>query len=368
MVWRAGAALLLACVAAACSALPPRLPAADVSGRAGVASPVPTTSGEAPASGGARPPASTALRRVSAPQLGPFACDVPSSSWSGEVSLRPEGEPFATLSRAPVSLALRESSGEGGGRLAIEARGLRVAFTVDRPVLFARSATVFSGLLTPRADVRLGYVGAGRSGAIAFTLDLSDLFDEPSRFETVAPCSQVSLNEQRFEVPARPRDATQGLVYGPAPLALEPGRAPVAKLKKGRQLRATPLERRDGFIRVWIEEPRFVGAAWVESAHFNAIGYGVGYGTLGHGAGVARGRSEWQSCARALPLFGTVGGEIVAIGELARGARFRALDGVDPGLVGVELDVPWLSLAPSAQVVVEREALARCKKAEPRAP
>lgn len=307
------------------------------------------------------------LPRGEAWDPGPIACDVTTTSFSGDVSLRPGGASFASLNEAGVSVALARTSGETSGRVSVAASGVHLSLVLPEPALYLRSATVFAGFLTPRAEVSLGFLGAGRAGAAGVTLDLSDLFDEPTRFETIVPCGRLALGPHRFAVSNLRSEgggatrAATGTIMGPAELSLAPGRAPVAKLKKGVTLSATPLERRPGAVRVWIEEPRFVGVAWVASDRFDAFGIGGVRGEGARGIGMS-GHIHWRGCARNLALWGTTGDELVPIGELTPEAAFVVGEPVDRDHLAIELRAEWLLVNRGAKIVVERAALEACTK------
>lgn len=307
-------------------------------------------------------------RDIVVPDLGAAACKLAEPKWTGNLQLRPGGSPFAFLVDTPITLALGVESQDGSGRVSVDRDGVRLTGALDAPEIFAKGPARFSGFVFPQGTTPLAWAGSGKVGKVVAVLDVSAVFDEPRTVEAPLGCDQASLHPvERESDPSttlRRKPLRSGSISGPTDLTLVPGKAPIAKLKKG--LWPASVLREDGKnVEVVINLGGFYALAWAPASSFNDMGVGVGESGSG-GAGIGSSHSSHRyACTKDLELFAEAGGERARVGALAAGTPFVQSDTAGTArddYLGLDLQLSWMAVTTGARIVVRRSAFEACNE------
>lgn len=323
----------------------------------------PPTSAAAPTRRSERPTVEPA-HDIVVPDPGVVACRLEEPTWTGSLQLRPGGSAFVFLAETPITLALGVDSSDGSGRVSVDRDGVRLTGTLDKPELYADTQASFSGFVFPSGKTPLSWAASGKVGRVVAILDVSAVFDEPGSVEAPLVCAGVSVHPLEHDGDPSStlgrKPLRGGSVEGPTELTLVPGKAPVAKLKRG-QWPASVLREEGGNVEVLLRLDGFYAVGWIPRSRFSDTNIGLGE-SGSRGAGIGRSIATHRSaCAKDLELFGEAGGERASVGVLRAGTPYVVTD-TAPGddYTGLDLQLGWMALESGARFVVRRAALERC--------
>jgi hypothetical protein len=308
------------------------------------------------------------------------ACRVRDFSGSVEkLRLRAGGPVFATLVRAPVSLAL--PTGAPAPATAVMDEGLLVVRGVIDTAdvrLYLRQPTVFRGFLLPKARTLLTWA-KGNAGTLTLSVSAKSVLVDPGIVEDLIPCEKLALTPQSFEardvVTKRTGLSELGVARDAAPLSGAPGGEVLAELRAATLVKV--VETKGNATRILIDQPGYYAFGWVRSADLakptHLAGYGTGYGRSSRTRGTIRGG---RVCLRDLTLIAEVSGERALVGTVRKGMFFdldepepeEPADGPPPrGRRARQTHVPiqlprarWLRVAEGAHLLVPADELAEC--------
>jgi hypothetical protein len=297
------------------------------------------------------------------------SCQLKAATWSGEVALAPGGPTFARVIEVE---AVMDMPRRGNGPVAARLRTAEVALGlwVERVEVFLAAGRALGGVVYPKPRTTLAWQGAGRTGVLAVSLDMTDAWVEPREVRDELPCTSLALTPVSFDVRellalGAHEDAK---LEAEVPLAVVEGEPPVARLRAGPQSTVEAFGRGDGDSRrVVVETTDYFVAGWVPASSLTAVRWQMLRPmTIPRVGGVAGSRyiTHTPSCRRDVALFGDLRGRRVAIGVLRAGARFTwdaAAAEAGAEVVTIEvLGVQHVELAEGARLLVRPGDVADC--------
>lgn len=296
-------------------------------------------------------------------------CALDPQPWTGSVSLRRGGQPFATINlmRTTVSLAAEEE--ERWGVASVETKVATLHGVVAPPPLFLKKPTALGGFVIPASATSFVWAEAvGAANAVNITLDLTGVFAAPPLLKEQVPCADLALSSGSYD----PRELlgaealkTVGTVGGDVELRLAPTTPPVAKTATAARMAVFVLKSGTLFSRVLLDIGSGYAFGWIESRHINRASFNGGRLRTG-GIGVRDDVATSNRCFRDLQLVAEIAGERAVIGSLKAGAAFdTGVESETGKLTSVAPNLWWLSLEKGATLWVPTSELRACGTSRP---
>ncbi|MGE0325042.1 MAG: hypothetical protein AB7K71_11955 [Polyangiaceae bacterium] len=306
------AVLLLAGLGSACASAPVKAPATVA-----VAAAIESDSDDAAPSD--RPYRGAPTCRVRDAEL-EHSVELKLSRGGASVATIQDGASNLELGKEPLMLEI-----EGGGVL------LRTPYNPEETPLRLREAIALKGVLTPKAEAAVEWVGGlpNQAQRIRFRSEVATGFEVTDQ----VACSALTLHMADYTVPVPEGDPGIWL-KGRISVRETPGAEPGLVFDAPSGLAATELERKGGYVRILVDSELDVLQGWVPEAVVNpspgligSIGRGFGVGGLG-----MRGASHiyYTRCDKELKLFAKVGDEQGEVGVIYPQTRFE-IEGAEPG-------------------------------------
>ncbi|MBL8624102.1 MAG: hypothetical protein JNK64_22525 [Myxococcales bacterium] len=353
VVVAAGVVVVGACGSGGATAVtPPRMAAAAIDG----------------AIDGAPPPVD-APPDLAATEVAPLAaagCRWDLAAWSGQVSLTPDGPPFATVLASPASVGA-SAAGEAAMFAEVSASGVRLAAWIHHPALFLAQATPLAAVVYPKPKIPLGWRGLGRPGALEVSLDVSATLATPTVARAEAACDRLSIEPVAFAAAVvAPTRRAPRLTRAAAPIGATPTAPRDVALRA--DLGVVVGRRRGAATWVFVDGGDHVVAGWVPSSALvpgdGPRPYGVEAAVVHRDATMTLPPSHVATCARDVALFIEVDGARATIGALVAGSPAPERRGAPEPSGFVEVAPwgrQWLALEPGARLVARAADLDACR-------
>ena len=329
-----------------------------------IARPAPATATSAPVTVAAPvaiaapPPADPLpwLARLTTP-----VCSVPAASWSGDLRLRPGGEPYAHVLRGPAVISLGGAANDGVSQAAVESAGLRVLGVVDHPNVYLTKPTLLSNVVVPRASTAVDWHETTTADRVVVAIDVSDVFEAPKAAEAVVTCEALTATEPAFDARAfaAPPARKTASLSGESTLVAWIGERNGVRIKLPATRSVEVVATRGDMTRIVIETQRYIAVGWLPTVM-------LGDWHVMRAPVVRMGATSYRStgerrCAHDLALIASVAGERAFVGTLPAGGSYTpsTLD-VEPGFVELALFEPWFQVLNDAKILVRADDLSGC--------